>query len=50
VLTEAEEERQLKEQAEQRAELAQQQLETERRQTEELIARLQARGIDPDSL
>jgi len=52
-----EQERRLKEQSDQRAELAeqkaesaQQQLETERRQREELIARLQARGIDPDSL
>ncbi len=52
-----EQERRLKEQSDQRAELAeqkaesaQQQLETERRQREELIARLQARGIDLDSL
>ncbi len=43
-------ERQLKEQAEQKAELAQQQLESERRQTQELMAKLRERGIDPDSL
>ncbi len=34
----------------QRAELGQQQLKIERRQTEELIAKLRERGIDPDSL
>ena len=34
----------------QRAESSQQQLEIERRPTEELIARLRERGIDPDSL
>ncbi len=57
VLTEAEQERRRTEQSEQRveierqrAELAQQQLEIERRQTEELIARLRERGIDPNSL
>ncbi len=50
-------ERQRAEQSDQRAEIerqraasSQQQLEIERRQTEELIARLRERGIDPDSL
>jgi len=33
-----------------RAEQAQQQLEQERRKTEELLARLRERGIDPDKL
>ncbi|MBV8885195.1 MAG: Uma2 family endonuclease, partial [Chroococcidiopsidaceae cyanobacterium CP_BM_RX_35] len=46
----AAQERQRAEQAEQRAEQAEQQLEQERREREELIARLQLRGINLDDL
>ncbi len=64
VLTEAEQERRLKEEERQRAELSEQRLEIERQRTEqerqraflerhqkeELLAKLIARGIDIDSL